>query len=175
MKRLGMFVLLFSVLVVATAGCGLVATGESAAEKATQIAEFDVPAGYAADFGMDIGGTVMVGYSRPDTNSHFFLIQAPESAGMTQAQLEQTLRDALASSAGNETAQAAEVEEIPMTIRGEEVTATIGTGTGGGGTLPIRIMTVPFTGNGGPALLMYQTAEAEWDQAEVDDFIASFR
>jgi len=175
MKRLGLFVLLLSILVLATAGCGLVATGESAAEKATQIAEFDVPTGYAADFGMDIGGTVMVGYSQPDTNSHFFLIQAPESAGMDQAQLEQTLRDALASSAGNDTAQAAEVEEIPMTIRGEEVTATIGTGTGGGGTVPIRIMTVPFTGDGGPALLMFQTAEADWDQAEVDAFIASFR
>ena len=175
MKRLEMFVLLLSVLVVATAGCGLVATGESAAEKATQIAEFDVPAGYAADFGMDLGGTVMVGYSKPDTASHFFLIQAPESSGMDREQLEQALRDALASSAGNEAVEAAEVEEVPMTIRGEEVTATVGSGTGSGGTTAIRVLTVPFTGNGGPALLMFQTAEADWDQAEVDAFIASFR
>ena len=174
MKRLGMFVLLLSVLVVATAACGLVATGESAAEKATQIAEFDVPAGYTADFGMDLGGTVMVGYSKPDTNGHFFLIQAPESSGMDREQLEESLRDALASSAGNEAVEATEVEEIPMTIRGEEVTATVGTATGSS-MGAMRVLTVPFTGDGGPALLMYQVPEADWDQAEVDAFIASFR
>ncbi len=174
MKRLILFVLLLST-VLSTAACGLVATGESAAEKATQIAEFDVPAGYAADFGMDLGGTVMVGYSKPDTASHFFLIQAPESSGMDRAQLEQALRDALASNADNETVQAAEVEEIPMTIRGEEVTATVGSGTGSDGAAAVRVLTVPFTGNGGPALLMFQTAEADWNQAEVDAFIASFR
>jgi hypothetical protein len=39
----------------------------------------------------------------------------------------------------------------------------------------MRILTVPFTGDGGPALLMYQAPETAWDQAEVDAFIASFR
>ena len=39
----------------------------------------------------------------------------------------------------------------------------------------VRVLTVPFTGDGGPALLLYQTAEADWDQATVDDFLASFR
>jgi hypothetical protein len=174
MKR---FLTLGLLLVVAlsVAGCGMISTGESAAEKGTQIAEFDVPAGFTPDFGMDVGGTVMVGYSQPNTNSHFFLIQAPESSGMTVDQLEQALRDAIASSAGSEAVEATEVEEIPVTIRGEEVTATVGSGSGSGGTVPIRVLTVPFTGNGGPALLMYQTAEADWDQAAVDEFLASFR
>ena len=84
MKRI-VLVGLFLVVALAAAGCGMIATGESAAEKAAQIAEFDVPEGFAPDFGMDVGGTVMVGYSQPNTSSHFFLIQAPESAGMTQA------------------------------------------------------------------------------------------
>jgi hypothetical protein len=34
---------------------------------------------------------------------------------------------------------------------------------------------VPFTGDGGPALLLFQTDEASWDQAVVDAFIASFQ
>lgn len=173
MKRFFLFALLL-VVALAVAGCGLVATGESAGEKATQIAEFDVPAGFAPDFGMDVGGTVMVGYSQPNTNSHFFLIQAPESSGLSQEQLEQSLRDALASSAGSEAVETSDVEEIPVTIRGEEVTATIGSGSGNGGTV-VRVLTVPFTGDGGPALLLYQTAEADWDQAAVDEFLASFR
>jgi hypothetical protein len=172
MKRI-VLVGLFLVVALAAAGCGMIATGESAGEKAAQIAEFDVPEGFAPDFGMDVGGTVMVGYSQPNTSSHFFLIQAPESAGMTQAQLEQALRDALASGQGNEAVEATETEQIPVTIRGEEVTATVGSGSGSGGA--VRVLTVPFTGDGGPALLLYQTAEADWDQATVDDFLASFR
>ena len=174
MKRIFAWVLLL-VVALAVAGCGMIATGESAAEKGTQIAEFDVPAGFAPDFGMDVGGTVMVGYSQPNTSSHFFLIQAPEASGMTRDQLEQALRDALANSAGNEAVETSDVEEIPVTIRGEEVTATVGSGSGSGGDAPIRVLTVPFTGNGGPALLLYQTAEADWDQSTVDEFLASFR
>lgn len=172
MKRFFVWGLLF-ITVLSIAGCGMIATGETAGEKAAQIAEFDVPEGFTPDVGMDVGGTVMVGYSQPDTNSHIFLIQAPESAGLSQAQLEQSLRDALASSAGNEAVEATDVEEIPVTIRGEEVMATIGSGSGSGGT--VRVLTVPFTGEGGPALLLYQTAEADWDQTVVDEFLASFR
>ncbi len=176
MKRLGFLLLLVAALAVVTAGCGMIATGESAAEKATQIAEFDVPAGYSPQFGMDMGGMVMVGYGGPQETSHIFLIQAPASSEVTQDQLEQSLRDALASSSGGEAVEATDVEELPLTIRGEEVTGTIGTGTSGAAEgLSVRVLTVPFTGNGGPALLLYQTAEADWDQAEVDAFIASFR
>ncbi len=172
MKRIVLVGLLL-VAALAAAGCGMIATGESAGEKAAQIAEFDVPEGFAPDFGMDVGGTVMVGYSQPNTSSHFFLIQAPESAGMSREQLEQALRDGLAAGAGSEAVEATEVEEIPVTIRGEEVTATVGSGSGSGSA--VRVLTVPFTGDGGPALLLYQTAEADWDQAAVDAFLASFR
>jgi len=169
MKRITVLLLLLALL--AMAGCGLVSTGESAAEKAGEIATFDIPAGYTPDVGMDLAGTVMVGYSNAAENGHIYLIQAPASSNLSQAQLEQSLRDALDSSDAN---AAVDVEEVPLTIRGEEVTGTLGTATGQDNTT-MRVLTVPFTGNGGPALLLIQTAEASWDQAVVDDFIASFR
>ncbi len=169
MKRVTVLLLLLAL--VAVAGCGLVSTGESAAEKAGDIATFDIPAGYTPDVGMDLAGTVMVGYSNAAENGHIYLIQAPASSNLSQAQLEQALRDALDSS---DTTAAVDVEEVPMTIRGEDVTATVGTATGQDNTT-MRVLTVPFTGNGGPALLLIQTAEASWDQAAIDDFIASFR
>jgi len=169
MKRITVLLLLLALL--AMAGCGLVSTGESAAEKAGEIATFDIPAGYTPDVGMDLAGTVMVGYSNAAENGHIYLIQAPASSNLSQAQLEQSLRDALDSSDAN---AAVDVEEVPLTIRGEEVTGTLGTATGQDNTT-MRVLTVPFTGNGGPALLLIQTAEARWDQAVVDDFIASFR
>lgn len=169
MKRVTVLLLLLAL--VAVAGCGLVSTGESAAEKAGEIATFDIPAGYTPDVGMDLAGTVMVGYSNAAENGHIYLIQAPASSNLSQAQLEQSLRDALDSSDAN---AAVDVEEVPLTIRGEEVTGTLGTATGQDNTT-MRVLTVPFTGNGGPALLLIQTAEASWDQAVVDDLIASFR
>lgn len=169
MKRITVLLLLLALL--AMAGCGLVSTGESAAEKAGEIATFDIPAGYTPDVGMDLAGTVMVGYSNAAENGHIYLIQAPASSNLSQAQLEQSLRDALDSSDAN---AAVDVEEVPLTIRGEEVTGTLGTATGQDNTT-MRVLTVPFTGNGGPALLLIQTAEASWDQAVVDDLIASFR
>lgn len=169
MKRVTVLLLLLAL--VAVAGCGLVSTGESAAEKAGEIATFDIPAGYTPDVGMDLAGTVMVGYSNAAADGHIYLIQAPASSNLSQAQLEQSLRDALDSS---DATAAVDVEEVPLTIRGEEVTGTLGTATGQDNTT-MRVLTVPFTGNGGPALLLIQTAEASWDQAAVDDFIASFR
>ncbi len=171
MKRVSVLLLLLALTM--AAGCGLVSTGESAAEKAGEIATFDIPAGYTPDVGMDLAGTVMVGYSNAAENGHIYMIQAPASSNLSQAQLEQSLRDALDSSQGTTTATIDAVE-TPMTIRGEQVTATLGTVTGQDNTT-MRVLTVPFTGNGGPALLLIQTPEANWDQTTVDDFIASFR
>ena len=68
----------------------------------------------------------------------------------------------------------ADAEGAYFHVRGEEETGTLGTATGQDNTT-MRVLTVPFTGNGGPALLLIQTSEASWDQAAVDDFIASFR
>lgn len=172
MKRLSIGVLLLA-LVIAAAGCGLVSTGESAAENAGDIATFDIPAGFVPEVGMEIGGVTMVGYTGADESSRIFLIQAPESSNMSQEQLEQSLHDAL-NSAGSGTGETLEAEELPITIRGEQVTATLGTGTGAN-DVAVRVLTVPFTGEGGPALLFIQMPEADWDQTMVNDFIASFR
>lgn len=173
MKRIALFVLLL-LLVALTAACGMVTTGEEAGAKAGEIADFTPPEGFTADFSMDVGGMLMIGYNRADSNSHLFVIQAPESSGVTTEQLEQSLRDAVASNQENTAIETTTTEEIPVTIRGEDVTATVGTGTSSDNRT-VRVMTVPFTGNGGPALLLYQTDEAGWDQAEVDAFLASFR
>lgn len=172
MKRLSL-ALLSLILILLTAGCGLISTGESAAEKAGQIATFEIPAGYTPEVGMDLAGTVMVGYTGPDQNSHIYLIQAPASSNLSQEQLEQSLRDALASGQADQATETGELQEVPLTIRGEQVNATIGTSIGNSNT-PMRILTVPFTGNGGPALMLIQAPESSWDQAAIDAFIASF-
>ncbi len=122
MKRLTLFVLLL-IAALAVAGCGLVATGDQAAERAAEIAQFELPAGFSPEAGVSLAGTTMVTYSHSDGRSHIFLIQAPGSSGMTAAQLEQSLRDSLASSQGAGAVEMQDTEEVPLTIRGEQVTA----------------------------------------------------
>ncbi|MBP6788772.1 MAG: hypothetical protein KA170_14365 [Candidatus Promineofilum sp.] len=173
MKRLTLFVLLL-IAALTVAGCGLVATGDQAAERAAEIAQFELPAGFSPEAGVSLAGTTMVTYSHSDGRSHIFLIQAPESSGMTAAQLEQSLRDSLASSQAAGAVEMQDTEEIPLTIRGEQVTGLLGTGQSSNDNTSYSAMTVPFTGDGGPALLMIQRPTDSWDQAEVDAFLASF-
>ena len=173
MKRLTLFVLLL-IAALAVAGCGLVATGEQAAERAAEIAQFELPAGFSPEAGVSLAGTTMVTYSHSDGRSHIFLIQAPESSGMTAAQLEQSLRDSLANSQGAGAVEMQDTEEVPLTMRGEQVTGLLGTGQSSSDNTSYSALTVPFTGDGGPALLMIQRPTDSWDQAEVDAFLASF-
>ena len=173
MKRLTLFVLLL-IAALAVAGCGLVATGDQAAERAAEIAQFELPAGFSPEAGVSLAGTTMVTYSHSDGRSHIFLIQAPGSSGMTAAQVEQSLRDSLASSQGAGAVEMQDTEEVPLTIRGEQVTGLMGTGQSSSDNTSYSALTVPFTGDGGPALLMIQRPTDSWDQAEVDTFLASF-
>lgn len=173
MKRLTLFVLLL-IAALAVAGCGLVATGDQAAERAAEIAQFELPAGFSPEAGVSLAGTTMVTYSHSDGRSHIFLIQAPESSGMTAAQLEQSLRDSLANSQGAGAVEMQDTEEVPLTMRGEQVTGLLGTGQSSSDNTSYSALTVPFTGDGGPALLMIQRPTDSWDQAEVDAFLASF-
>ena len=173
MNRLTLFVLLL-IAALAVAGCGLVATGDQAAERAAEIAQFELPAGFSPEAGVSLAGTTMVTYSHSDGRSHIFLIQAPESSGMTAAQLEQSLRDSLANSQGAGAVEMQDTEEVPLTMRGEQVTGLLGTGQSSSDNTSYSALTVPFTGDGGPALLMIQRPTDSWDQAEVDAFLASF-
>ena len=173
MKRTFLIAVLICLL--ALAGCGAFGSGEKTVERATQIAEFDVPQGFTPGFSADLAGVVMVTFDHVDGRSHIFVTQAPESANITREELEASLRQSLASSSAAEAVETAEVEEIPLTIRGETVTGTIGVGTSSTDNAPYCVLTVPFTGNNGPAILLYQRPESSWDQAEVDAFIASFR
>ncbi len=173
MKRVIFSVLLLA-LILAVAGCGAISTGENAAEQAGEIADFTVPSGFSPEFGMNAADMLMFGYNHTDQRSHIFLMQIPESSDITAEELEQRMRDALASSQGQNSPEVVDGEEVSLMILGQEVTGVIGRGTSSTDDQTYRILTVPFTGKGGLAMLIYQRPESSWDQAEVDAFIASF-
>jgi hypothetical protein len=167
--------ILFSIVALALAGCGMVSTGEEAAEQAGEIADYTVPEGFTPSFSMDVAGMLMIGYDYSDGNSHIFLMQAPTSANITAEEMEQQMQAAIASSQGQGTTEVIESEEVPLTILGQDVTGVMGRGTSSEDNADYRVLTVPFAGKGGPAILILERPEASWDQAEVDAFIASFQ
>jgi hypothetical protein len=157
------------------AGCGLVSTGEEAAEQAGAIADYTVPEGFSPSFSTDIAGMTMIGYDHTDGRSHIFLMQAPESANLTSEEMAQQMREGLAAAQGQEPTEVVQSEEVELTILGQNVTGFVGQGTSSDDDATYRVLTVPFAGRGGPALLIYERPESSWDQAEVDTFIASFQ
>jgi hypothetical protein len=167
--------ILFGVVALALAGCGLVSTGEEAAEQAGDIADYTVPEGFTPSFSMDVADMLMIGYDHTDGRSHIFLMQAPATANITAEEMEQQMHDAIASSQGQDATEVVESEEVPLTIMGQDVTGVLGQGTNSEDNAAYRVLTVPFAGRGGPTLLIFERPEESWAQAEVDAFIASFR
>jgi hypothetical protein len=102
------------------------------------------------------------------------LMQFPPGMGVSQGEMERQVEQALARQTGLANADMTSVGQEETTIRGEPVTLTVREGvTDRGETL--RQVTGLFEGKGGPAILMISGDVAAWDQAVVDDFIASIR
>lgn len=174
MKRFYVLTLFF-VAMMGMTGCGAVSTGEEADDQAGEIADFQVPAGFTPEFSMNVADMLMLGYNHSDGRSHIFLMQAPESANITAEEMEQQLRQALSTAQGQDSPTITDGREVTLTILGQEVTGVVGNGVSSSDNTTYRVLTVPFNGKGGPAILMYERPEAGWNQTEADDFIASFK
>lgn len=139
-----------------------------------KIAAFDAPEGFTGDFGMDLMGMTLVGYTGSDGNSHLFLIQFPASANLTAEEMERQLNQAMQSQqTGYSNQNLKVIENREVTVKGQKTTANIAEGSGNGGAF--RQLSVAFQGNGGPALLVYNVPVDSWDDAAIDDLLASIQ
>jgi hypothetical protein len=66
------------------------------------------------------------------------------------------------------------VDQVPATIRGQETTLVVSEGMNHD-SQPFRQITAIFPGDGGQAMVVFERPADQWDQAEVDTFIASIR
>ncbi len=141
------------------------------AAAAARIADFDLPAGYRPEATASVAGYCFVSYAPGDGHSHIQLIQAPQSADVDAATLEQYAQQtAPTSDSGRH--QVRTVGQSQATVHGQAVTFVIGEGTNHDGDA-YRTWTCVFQGKGGPALLSIEAPISSWDQAAVDAFIAS--
>jgi hypothetical protein len=162
-------------LILFLTACGVdfsIGTGNNNINKAVgEIADFDLPAGYHADFSTKAMGYTAVSFSGTDHPSHLYLIQSENKAD--EDKLTQAL-DELVIGSGDPDTNLTVVETRGVIVRGQETEVIISDSVNSEGTA-YRQAAVSFHGNGGPALLVFSEPLDNWDQTTLDSLLASIR
>jgi hypothetical protein len=143
---------------------------------ASDIAQFDVPAGFNPVYSMKIANFTMAQYMTGDEKSVILLTQFPQGTSINMdemmRQIQQSSRRPNSPWYNMDTAL---VEQKPVTIRGEETTLSISEGTSNKGET-YRMASTSFQGKGGgPTIVMVVAPAEQWDDQMVEDFIASIQ
>lgn len=142
----------------------------------SEIARFDVPAGFDPVYSMKIANFTMAQYMSGDEKSVILITQFPQG---TSINMDEMLREIQQNSRRPNSPwynmDTALVEQKPVTIRGEETTLSISEGTNEKGET-YRMASTTFKGkSGGPTVLMIVVPADQWDEQMVEDFIASIQ
>jgi hypothetical protein len=97
--------------------------------------------------------------------------QLPAGVHVDQASLEQQFQQAAGRNA-KDWNKTEVVDQLPCSINGQDVMLTITEGVNHDGQT-FRQATAMFQGKGGQAMVAYETPVSVWDQAKVDEFLAS--
>ncbi len=145
--------------------------GADVSKTAAEIADFDLPSGYAPEFAGKLGNYTAVSYSPGDGHSHLYLVQSENADD--QEKLSEMLASLVPGSSDRH-ARMTVIENRTATIRRQAATVVISDGINSDGQ-QYRQVTAGFQGKGGPALLVIEEPLTSWDQATVDAFIASLK
>jgi hypothetical protein len=137
-----------------------------------EIADFDIPEGFGAPYSVHFGGVTVINYQSESGRSHLVLAQFPPGTSINVDEMLEQIQEGSndPNSIWYDT-NADLVEQIPVTIRGQETMLNISEGTSSDG-VDYRSATATFQGRGGPALVMVAGPLSEWDQEMVEEFIS---
>lgn len=149
---------------------------EEVAVIASDIADFDVPAGFDKPFGMKFASFAFAGYLSSTTNASIMVAQLPQNLNINVEDILKSIQEK--SGQGQVTVNGGEmksVEDRPVTIRGQQTTLVIKEGQSSEGQTT-RVGTVAFTGKqGSPAIMLISSPADSWDDNMVNTLIASFK
>lgn len=170
-----LLLILVVILLLSQSGCNTKVTINNdpadVSSAAAEIADFDLPAGYAPEFTAKLLGYTVAAYHPGDGHSHLYLIQSEKESD--QEKLAEMLGQ-LAPGSSDPNSRLTVVESRAAVLRGQEATIILSDGTNSDGD-PYRQVTAAFEGKGGPALLVLSEPSERWNQSTVDAFIASLR
>jgi hypothetical protein len=149
---------------------------QKVAQIASEIADFDLPQGFEARYGMKIATFSLAQYTTRDENSYIFLAQFPAETSIKPDQMMHDIKQgAQDPNSPWHNVDMTLVEQKPVLIRGQETTLSISEGKNDQGVL-YRMANATFQGKGaGPSLLMAVAPADQWDAQMLEGFIASLR
>jgi hypothetical protein len=136
---------------------------------ASDIADFELPQAFKPEFSAGFEGYTMVSFKTGDSHSHLYLIQSENEADAEK--LAAALNQIAPGSYDPQTRMTI-LETQTLTVREQEAALVLSEGVTSDGTI-YRQASMAFQGKLGPALLIWSTPEKNWDQKNVDAFIAS--
>lgn len=142
-----------------------------AVEISDTIAEYTLPDGFGKAYATRAAGFSLVSHTGDDGHSHIYLFQLPASIHVDQSELERQLRDA-SNTDKTRPVNMKIVDKQPGKIAGQDVTLIVSEGSNHDNQ-PFREVAGMFQGRGGQALVVFSAPASAWDQALVDDFLAS--
>lgn len=153
-----------------TANMAVETNSETVISTAAEIADFDLPAEYQADFSASFDD--YVASFRPDNDhSHLYLIQSSKEADGEQLA---AAFEKLVPGSSDPRTRMRIIETRPIVIQGQPTELIISEGINSDGESYRQAMAA-FQGKGGPALLVYSASVSTWEQEAVDAFLASIQ
>ena len=187
--RIALVILAITLFMCCVAGLGLTLLGTRLVGRAfitdpervhsigSQIADYEVPAGYEEMFAMNMMGVKVVALGSGASTSDLMMImlmQFPGGIEISRQEMERQLEQALARQMGLASADMEVVGHEETTISGESITLTVREGTTDYGER-LRQITGVFPGKSGPTILMIAGEVSAWDEQTVERFIASIK
>lgn len=143
---------------------------EQTKKLASQIADYDLPAGYQELLGIELAGMTFVGFVNETSGEAIYLAQSPFEGTLG---IEDVMQRIAESNPGNPvTWTPADVKTYP--IRGEDSAITIYHGTAQDGQ-EYTAWGGKFNGKGGEAIVVIYGPAETWEDSNAEDFISSLR
>ena len=130
-------------------------------EAAGEIADFNLPDGYGADFSANLLGYTLAVFNSGDDHSHLYLIQSENESDWEKLA---SMLDQLAPGSSDARTRMTIIESRPVVIRDKETTLILSEGVNSDGEA-YRQATAAFQGLGRPALLVISAPVDHWNQA----------
>lgn len=141
----------------------------------SEIADFEVPAGFGNPSGIHFGDGVLISYKSADEKYHLLLAQFPQRISINLDEMLRIIRDG-SNDPGSiwYKTQMKLIDQYSVIIRGGKCTFNISDGINRDG-VEFRMATAKFDGRGGPALVMIVGPGEDWNGEMVEAFVGSIK
>ena len=147
-------------------------------EVAGSITDVDLPDGYLPVFSMNLFGMKMAAFgdqTNPNTSPMLMLMEFPAATAANPEQMKQQMEQSLQQQGRQRNFQIQQSEQKTFTIRGQEQTVVINTGTSDRGGNVVQAMGTFSAKSGNPAMLMFMVPEDKWDEDEFREIVESMK